>query len=80
MPPHAQAYANIVKAIRTLSELAQETGTQINAAQQDYAKTDAAAAARLDAGYPGAKDAAALHATLSQGRPDLQGTSSGTQP
>ena len=69
--PHAAAYANMVKAVRKLSELAQQTGTQVNAAQQDYARTDVGAAARLDAGYPGAKDAAALRGTLAQGRPDL---------
>ena len=68
--PHAKAYANMVTAIRKLADLSQETGTQINAAQQDYARTDAGAAARLDAGYPGAKDAAAL-GSLAQGRPDL---------
>ncbi|GIM96853.1 hypothetical protein [Paractinoplanes toevensis] len=49
---HATAYANMVKAIRKLEELAQGTGTQINLAQRDYARTDASAAARLDAGIP----------------------------
>nr|WP_244945113.1 hypothetical protein [Couchioplanes caeruleus] len=39
--------------------------------KKDYAGADTGAAARLDAGYPGAKDAAAVRGTLSQGRPDL---------
>ncbi|GIF23489.1 uncharacterized protein YukE [Actinoplanes tereljensis] len=65
--PHATAYANMVKAIRKLEELAQGTGTQINLAQRDYARTDASAAARLDAGYPGATDPG----LFSHGRTDL---------
>ncbi|GAB1690853.1 hypothetical protein KRM28CT15_26560 [Krasilnikovia sp. M28-CT-15] len=78
--PHAKAYANLVKAIRKLAELTQETGTQINAAQRDYARADAGAAARLDAGYPGAKDTAALRGTLAQGRPDLWPHHLGREP
>lgn len=69
--PHEKAYANMVKAIRKLAELVQETGTQINLAQLDYARTDAGAAARLDADYHGAKDPASVRGTVSQGRPDL---------
>ena len=69
--PHAVAYANMVKAIRRIEDLAQQTATQINAAQQDYGRADSDAAARLDAGYPGATDAAALRGLLSSRRPDL---------
>ncbi|AGZ39611.1 hypothetical protein [Actinoplanes friuliensis] len=71
--PHKHAYGEVTEALTQLKELAQGAGTQVNAAQHDYARTDQAAAARLDAGYPGAKDPAAVRGSLTQGRPDLQG-------
>ena len=54
--PHKHAYGEVTGALTQLKELAQGAGTQVNLAQHDYARTDQAAAARLDAGYPGAKD------------------------
>jgi hypothetical protein len=69
--PHAVAYANMVKAIRRIEDLSQHAATQINAAQLHYGRADADAAARLDAGYPGATDPASLRGTLASGRPDL---------
>ncbi|GGQ87374.1 hypothetical protein [Couchioplanes azureus] len=71
--PHKHAYEEVTGALTRLAEIAGGAGTQINAAQRDYARTDQDAAARVDAGYPGPKDATALRGTLSQGRPDLQG-------
>lgn len=52
--PHEHAYANVTGTLARLRELAQETGTAVNAAQNDYARTDRAVAARLDAVRPGA--------------------------
>lgn len=70
--PHKIAYDNLTEALGKLGELAQGAGTQVNGAQGDYARSDHAAAARLDAGYPGAKNAADLRGALTQGRPDLR--------
>ncbi|WP_199517041.1 hypothetical protein [Nucisporomicrobium flavum] len=75
--PHKHAYGEVTDALTQLKDLAQGAGTQINAAQKDYARTDEGSAARLDAGYPGAKDPISLRGTLSQGRPDLRGRRSG---
>ena len=47
--PHEHAYANVTGALARLHELAQDTGTAVNAAQNDYLRTDRAVAARLDA-------------------------------
>lgn len=71
MGPHDHAYESLTNATTRLQDLAQGAGTQINRAQLDYAKTDNAAAARVDATYPGATDPASLRSTLGQGRPDL---------
>jgi hypothetical protein len=70
--PHRHAYGELTEALTRLRDLAQGSGTQINRAQLDYAHTDQAAAARLDDGYRGAKDPAALRGTFTQGRPDLR--------
>jgi hypothetical protein len=71
--PHKHAYGEVIGALTQLKELAQGAGTQVNLAQHDYARTDQASAARLDAGYPGANDPATVRGSLTQGRPDLQG-------
>jgi hypothetical protein len=71
--PHYHAYREVTGALTQLQTLAQGAGTQVNAAQRDYARTDQAAAERVDAGYPGAKDPASVRGTLTQGRPDLRG-------
>jgi uncharacterized protein YukE len=71
--PHKHAYGEVTEALTRLQTLAQGAGTQVNAAQQDYARTDQTAAQRVDAGYPGAKDPAAVRSILAQGRPDLRG-------
>jgi hypothetical protein len=72
MGPHEHAYENLTGALVKLRDLSQGAGTQVNLAQGDYARADAVAAARLDAGYPGAKDPVYVRGTLVQGRPDLQ--------
>lgn len=68
--PHKSAYDNLTGALTQFSELAQGAGTQVNIAQGSYARSDHAAAARLDGGYPGARNAADLRGTLTRGRPD----------
>ncbi|GAB1692737.1 hypothetical protein [Krasilnikovia sp. M28-CT-15] len=71
--PHKHAYGEVTEALSRLRDLSQGAGTQINRAQLDYARTDQAAAARLDGSYPGAKDSVSLRGVLAPGRPDLQG-------
>lgn len=70
--PHHEAYQRLTGALTKLAEVTQSAGTQVNAAQGDYARTDHAAAARLDASYPGAKNPGFVGGMLAQGRPDLQ--------
>ena len=55
--PHEHAYANVTGALARLRELAQDTGTAVNAAQNDYARTDQAVATRLAAMHPRADKA-----------------------
>ncbi|MGX6606225.1 hypothetical protein ACWKSP_29490 [Micromonosporaceae bacterium Da 78-11] len=69
--PHDHAYDSLTEAITRLRDLAQGAGTQINRAQLDYAKTDEAAAGRVDATYAGAKSPEGVRGTVTQGRPDL---------
>jgi hypothetical protein len=70
--PHARAYESVTQALRRLQELARSAGTQVNLAQLAYARSDAAASARLDGAYTGAGDPAQLRGILAHGRPDLQ--------
>ena len=72
MSPPYHAYGQLTGALEQLRDLTQSAGTQINAAQNDYARTDQTAAARLDQSYAGAGNPASLRGTLTQGRPDLQ--------
>lgn len=69
--PHHAAYGRMTEGVERLKMLTAVAATQINRAQHTYARTDAAAAARLDASYPGARDTSDLRSTLSSGRPDL---------
>lgn len=75
--PHEHAYANVTGALARLHELAQDTGTAVNATQNDYVRTDRAVAARLDAVHPGADDPASVRGTLASGRPDLRSPPAG---
>jgi uncharacterized protein YukE len=68
--PHRKAYDGITQALDRVQTLTRAAGTQINLAQRDYATADAAAAARLDESYSGARDPAAVRQLLSSGRPD----------
>src|SRR4051812_43246943 len=61
--PHYHAYHEMTGALQRLRDLAQGAGTQINLTQGDYARSDRAAAARLDAGYPGANDPTGVRGT-----------------
>jgi uncharacterized protein YukE len=72
MGPHKHTYESVTTALTKLHELTQSAGTQVNRAQLDYARTDDAAAARVDSTYAGAKNPTALYGTLTRGRPDLQ--------
>ncbi|QGN48614.1 hypothetical protein GKC29_18465 [Micromonospora sp. WMMC415] len=69
--PHREAYRQMTHGLERLATLTQTAATQVNLAQREYATADATAAARLDASYPGASDAARLRGTLTTGRPDL---------
>lgn len=75
--PHRHAYPRVVDALDTIAGLTRDTATQINQAQVEYARTDADAAARVDAGYPGAANLADTFSVLSRGRPDLYANPSG---
>jgi uncharacterized protein YukE len=70
--PHKEVYDQLTESLAKLQELTRSAGTQINAAQLDYARTDASAAAKVDAAYPGATNAAYVGGMLSGGRPDLR--------
>jgi hypothetical protein len=72
MGPHAETYKKLTAALTKLSELAQNAGTQISAAQGGYARADQASAARLDATYPGATNPGYVQGMLATSRPDLQ--------
>jgi hypothetical protein len=72
MGPHRKAYQNLTTALTKLSELTQNAGIQIKAAQGYYARADQSSAAKLDAAYPGATDPAYAGAMLADGRSDLQ--------
>ncbi|MFC4997451.1 type VII secretion target [Dactylosporangium cerinum] len=69
--PHGKAYGRVTTALDRLRELSDGAAAQVDRAAGQYAATDLAAAARLDAAYPGATDPAALRGTLHQSRPDL---------
>ncbi len=75
--PHHEAYKKLTAALTTLADITRSASTQVNAAQNDYARTDQQAAAQLDASYPGAKNPGEVGGMLARGRPDLQGYRSG---
>jgi len=68
--PHEHAYANVTGALQRLRELAQETGTAVNATQNDYLRTDRAVAARLDAARPATDKPDPVRVPLGPARPD----------
>ncbi len=72
MGPHKHTYDSVTGALTRLHELARGAGTQVNRAQLDYARTDDAAAARVDSAYAGAANPVTVRGMLTQGRPDLQ--------
>ncbi len=75
--PHRMAYRRMTEGLERLKTLTGGAATQVNLAQLKYATSDAAAMARLDQSYPGARDTATLRSTLSSpGRPDLWPTRS----
>ncbi|MEU8374733.1 hypothetical protein AB0C22_16635 [Micromonospora sp. NPDC048894] len=70
--PHRTAYRRMTEGLERLKTLTAGAATQVNLAQREYAASDASAAARLDQGYPGARDPARLRGTLAGPvRPDL---------
>lgn len=69
--PHGKAYGRVTGALDRLRELSDGTAGQLDRAAALYAAADHAAAAGLDATYPGAADPGGLRGTLHQSRPDL---------
>ncbi|MEO3748960.1 hypothetical protein [Plantactinospora sp. B5E13] len=69
--PHRQAYQQVTNGLQEFVNLTQGAATQVNLAQRMYATSDAAATARLDQTYPGAKDPGGLGGALAERRPDL---------
>ncbi|MFF5075747.1 hypothetical protein ACFY36_01740 [Actinoplanes sp. NPDC000266] len=68
--PHKEVYEELTAALARLDSLTRGAGSQVNAAQNDYARADQGAAARVDASYPGAKDVAYVGEMLGRQRPD----------
>ncbi|MEV4513969.1 type VII secretion target [Dactylosporangium sp. NPDC049525] len=69
--PHGKAYGRVTTALDRLRDLSDAAAGQVDRARGAYAATDHAAAATLDATYPGATDPHDLRGTLHQSRPDL---------
>lgn len=69
--PHGNACDRVTGALDRLRETGDGAAGQVSRALDVYAATDRAAAASLDATYPGAADPAGLRGTLHQSRPDL---------